>query len=53
MKEITMFSAEKSRMYAALRCIELELETKNSTDVKIKRIKEIMVEAGRELCPNE
>jgi len=43
-----MFSLDPSRMYAALRCIESELEKPRPS---IKRIREIMAEAGRELRP--
>lgn len=43
-----MFSLDPSRMYAALRCIESELEKPRPS---MKRIREIMAEASRELRP--
>ena len=42
------FSTDSSRMYAALRCIETELDKPRPS---IKRIREIVAEAGRELRP--
>lgn len=45
-----MFSTDPSRMYAALRCIEVELEKPRPS---IKRIRGIMAEAGRELRPTK
>ncbi len=44
------FSTDRSRMYAALRCIEEELAKPKPS---MKRIREIMKEAGRELKPFE
>ena len=41
-----MFQPDPSRMYAALRCIEMELVRPRSS---IKRIREIMFELSREL----
>lgn len=42
------FSTKKSRMYAALRCIEVELKKRAPS---IEKIREIMSEAGRNLGP--
>ena len=42
------FSTDSSRMYAALRCIETELAKSRPS---VKRLREIVVEAGRELRP--
>ena len=45
-----IFSTDSSRMYAALRCIEAELENKKPS---IKVIRKIIAEAGRELRPTK
>ena len=45
-----MISSDPSRMYAALRCIEAELENKKPS---IKVIRKIIAEAGRELRPTK
>jgi hypothetical protein len=45
-------TADKSRLYAAMRCIETALAEKRNMRSKLRRIREIVKEANRDLSNN-